>query len=119
MPFDEKQTYAHDLTALGQYYSRYWRLMQRWKALFPGRILDVCYEEMVADMEGQSRRMLDFLGLPFEASVLKFYETRRLVKTPSASQVREPIYSDSLDVWRRYEAHLEPLLKALQGLEPR
>lgn len=116
MPFDEKQTYAHDLAALGQYYTRYWNLMQRWQALFPGRILDVRYEEMVADMEGQSRRMLEFLGLPFEESVLKFYETRRLVKTPSASQVREPIYSDSLDVWRRYEAHLQPLLDALQGL---
>ena len=114
IPFDIKQTYAHDLASLGKYYTRYWNLMRRWKALFPDRILDVCYEDTVADIERQRRRMLEFLGLPFEDAVLKFYENRRLVKTPSASQVREPIYSDSIAAWRRYEKHLGPLIENLK-----
>ena len=113
MPFDEKQTYAHSLEALGKYYSRYWRFMQDWHSMFPGRILDVRYEETVADIEGQSRRMLEFLELPFEEGVLEFHKTRRLVKTPSASQVRQPIYSDSVAAWKNYEHHLGPLIENL------
>jgi len=122
MPFDKKQAYAHSLQALGQYYNRYWALMQRWKALFPGRILDVRYEDTVADTEGQARRMLDFLGLPYEETVLDFHKTERLVKTPSASQVRQPIYGDAVQSWRKYEKHLGPLIAALDwqrfGVEP-
>ena len=114
LPFDRKQTYAHDLEALGLYYSRYWSLMNRWKEMFPGRILDVLYEDTVADIESQAHRILDFLDLPFEEGVLDFYSTRRLVKTPSASQVRQPIYSDALQSWKKYEKHLGPLIKALK-----
>jgi tetratricopeptide (TPR) repeat protein len=114
MPFDEKQTYAHDLAALGKYYTRYWRLMQHWKALFPERILDVSYEDTVSDIETQSRRMLAFLGLDFEEAVLEFYQTQRLVKTPSASQVREPIYRDSIAAWKTYEKYLGPLIQNLE-----
>lgn len=114
MPFDEKQTYAHDLAALGKYYSRYWKLMQRWKVLFPGRILDVLYENTVDDIALQSQRILDFLELPFEDAVLEFHKTRRLVKTPSASQVREPIYRDSVKAWKKFEKHLGPLIDNLQ-----
>jgi len=121
MPFDKKQAYAHSQEALGLYYNRYWKLMQRWKAQFPGRILDVRYEDTVADIETQGRRMLDFLDLPFEESVLDFYKTKRLVKTPSASQVRQPIYGDAVQAWRKYEQHLGPLIEALDwetlGLE--
>lgn len=113
IPFDLRQTYAHGLAGLGRYYSRYWQLMQRWRTLFPGRILDVRYEDTVADIEGQARRLLDFLELPFEARVLDFHRTERLVKTPSASQVREPIYQDAVDAWRRYEKHLGPLIENL------
>jgi len=110
MPFDEKQTYAHDLTALGKYYTRYWTLMQRWKDMFPGRIIDVRYEDTVADIETQAHGILDFLGLPFEEQVLEFHKTKRLVKTPSASQVRQPIYTDSVQAWKKYEKHLGPLI---------
>ena len=121
MPFDKKQAYAHSQEALGLYYNRYWKLMQRWKAQFPGRILDVRYEDTVADIESQGRRMLGFLDLPFEESVLDFYKTERLVKTPSASQVRQPIYGDAVQAWRKYEQHLGPLIEALDwetlGLE--
>ncbi len=114
MPFDEKQTYAHSLESLGKYYTRYWRFMQRWHTLFPGRILDMRYEDTVADIETQSRRMLDFLGLPFETGVLEYHKTRRLVKTPSASQVRQPIYKDRLAAWRKYEKHLGPLIENIR-----
>ena len=113
IPFDLRQTYAHSLAGLGRYYSRYWSLMQGWKALFADRILDVRYEDTVADVEGQARRMLDFLGLPFEDQVLDFHKTERLVKTPSASQVREPIYQDAVDAWRKHEKHLGPLIENL------
>ena len=115
IPFDEKQTYAHSLTALGQYYRRHRGLLDRWRALFPGRILDVRYEDTVADVERQSRRLLDFLGLPFEPGVLEFHRTRRLVKTPSASQVREPIYADAVAAWKRFDKHLGPLKEALDA----
>lgn len=113
IPFDLKQTYAHSLQGLGQFYSRYWELMQQWKRLFPDRILDVCYEDTVADVETQARRMLDFLDLPFQQAVLDYHKTERLVKTPSASQVREPIYRDSVEAWKKYESHLQPLLENL------
>ena len=113
MPFDDKQAYAHSLEALGKYYSRYWQLMQEWHRLFPGRILDVRYEDTVADIEKQSRRLLNFLDLDFEPGVLEFHKTKRIVKTPSASQVRQPIYKDAVAAWRRYEKHLGPLIENL------
>jgi tetratricopeptide (TPR) repeat protein len=113
MPFDKKQAYAHSLESLGLYYNRYRALMAQWKTLFPGRILDVRYEDTVGDIETQAHRMLDFLELPFEPGVLDFHKTERLVKTPSASQVRRPIYGDALQAWRKYEKHLGPLIRAL------
>lgn len=114
IPFDKRQAYAHDLAALGQYYNRYRALMRDWHRLFPGRILDVRYEDTVADIDAQARRMLGFLELGFEDSVLDFYKTKRLVKTPSASQVREPIYKDAIAMWKNYEKHLGPLIEKLK-----
>jgi tetratricopeptide (TPR) repeat protein len=114
LPFDPRQTFAHDLAALGRYYCRYWNLMNRWQALFPGRILDVRYEDTVSDIDRQSRRMLQFLGLPFEEDVLRYYATERLVKTPSTGQVRRPIYADSIDSWKKYQRHLGPLIESLR-----
>ncbi len=115
IPFDLRQTYAHSLEALGKYYTRYRDLMRQWHELFPGRILDVRYEDTVTDIEGQARRMLEFLELQFESRVLNFHETKRLVKTPSASQVREPIYKDAMALWKNYEKHLGPLKANLQA----
>jgi hypothetical protein len=114
MPFDEKQTYAHSLEALGRYYTRYWRFMRSWHELFPSRILDMRYEDTVADIETQSRRMLDFLDLPFEEGVLDYHKNKRLVKTPSASQVRQPIYKDRLAAWKKYEKYLGPLIENIK-----
>lgn len=114
LPFGDNQSYAHDLVSLGQHYNGYRVLMDHWKSLLPGKILAVGYEETVTDIETQSRRMLDFLGLPFEESVLNFHESKSLVRTPSTSQVRKPIYKHAVHAWKRYEKQLQPLIKALQ-----
>jgi hypothetical protein len=81
-------------------------------------MLEVSYEDTVADVAAQSHRMLDFLGLPFDDAVLDFHSTRRLVRTPSATQVRQPIYTDSVRAWKRYEKYIGPLFEALRGPGP-
>ena len=78
--------------------------------------LDVVYEDVVADTEGQARRILDFCGLAWDPKVLSFHKNERPIKTASASQVRKPIYSSSVARWRNYESHLGPLLKELGDL---
>jgi hypothetical protein len=87
--------------------------MDHWDRVLPGRVLRVEYEDVVADTERQIRRLLDYCGLPFEEQCLRFYETERAVRTPSAEQVRQPIYRAGLEQWRHYERHLGPLKKAL------
>lgn len=109
------QTY--DLGELGRYYQAYHALMRHWDEVLPaGRVLRVRYEDVVADIEGQARRLLAHCGLPWDARVLAFHQNTRVVSTASASQVRQPIYATSVARWRRYEAHLGPLLEALGEL---
>jgi Flp pilus assembly protein TadD len=106
--------YSHDLGELGRYYKRYERLMAHWRRVLPpDRILDVRYEDVVADLEGQTRRLLAHCGLAFDDRCLAFHETKRPVRTASAAQVRQPIYRNSIGRWRRYEAFLGPLLAEL------
>ena len=108
--FKSGHAYTHDMEALGRHYSRYRKLMEFWhEVLPPGRILDLRYEDMVADPEREARRLLDYLGLPWDPACLKFYETRREVKTASVTQVRQPIYSSSVARWKHFEKHLGPL----------
>ena len=113
IPFGNNQSYAHDLVSLGKHYNSYLVLMDEWKRLLPGKILDVSYEETVEDIETQSRRILDFLGLPFEESVLNFHQSKDLVRTPSTSQVRKPIYQSAVHAWKKYEDQLGPLIESL------
>jgi hypothetical protein len=80
--------------------------MRHWHELMPGKILDVHYEETVSDLEGQVRRILEFCGLPFEEQCVRYYETKRAVKTASSEQVRQPIYQGGVGKWRKYETHL-------------
>jgi tetratricopeptide (TPR) repeat protein len=112
--FASGQPFSYDLTELGEYYLQYLRLMDHWQRLLPGFVLDVQYEQVVADLETQVRRLLDFCGLPFEESCLRFYETDRAVKTASSEQVRRPIYASSVNLWRNYEHHLGELVEVLQ-----
>jgi hypothetical protein len=89
-------------------------LLDHFHARLPGFVLDVHYEKVVADLEAQVRRILDFCNLPFEEECLRFHETERAVKTASSEQVRQPIYSSSVNLWRNYEGHLDELIETLQ-----
>ena len=113
--FDQSNlNFAYDLGTLGRCFRRYARLMRHWHAVLPaGSILDVRYEDVVADTEGQARRVLDFLGIPWDGNCLDFHRNERKVKTVSAAQVRRPVYRSSLSRWKRYEPHLDELRAAL------
>ena len=98
---------------LGEYFLEYRRMMEHWHELLPAKVLEVRYEEMVQDQEGQTRRLLEFCDLPFEESCLRFYETERAVRTASSEQVRRPIYTSSVNHWRNFRTELEPLLEVI------
>lgn len=90
-------------------------LMDHWRRVLPpGVMIDVQYEDLVADFDGQARRLLAHCGLEWQDSCVAFHETRRPVRTASVAQVRRPLYSDSVGRWRPYAAHLRPLLQALE-----
>jgi tetratricopeptide (TPR) repeat protein len=114
--FASGQPFTYDLEELGEYYLQYQRLMDHWHSILPGKVLDVQYEEVVADLEGEVRRILDYCGLEFEESCLRFHETERSVKSASSEQVRTPIYSSSVKTWRHYETHLAALIETLEPL---
>jgi tetratricopeptide (TPR) repeat protein len=114
--FADGQEFTYDLEEMARYYRSYVTLMDHWDRVLPGRILRVHYEHVVADLEGQVRRVLDFLDLPFEPQCLDFHRTERSVRTPSSEQVRQPIYRSGTDQWRAFEAHLMPLETRLHDL---
>lgn len=115
--FTGGQAYSYELGDLGRYYRAYAKLMRHWLAALPeGRILEVRYEDVVRDLEGEARRLLAHCGLDWDERVLAFHRNARTVATASAAQVRQPIYKTSVARWRRYEAHLGPLLEALGDL---
>jgi tetratricopeptide (TPR) repeat protein len=101
--------YACDLMDIGRYYILFDRLMAHWQQAFPGRILEVSYESLVADQEVQTRRMLAFCGLPWDPACLAFEANRAPTATASAAQVRSPIHRDAVQRWRFYEKQLAPL----------
>jgi tetratricopeptide (TPR) repeat protein len=107
------QEFTYSLEDLGGYYRAYRELMAHWDRVLPGKILRVEYEELVADVEGNVRRILKFLGLPFEPACLEFYRTDRSVRTASSEQVRQPIFREGLDQWQNFESWLRPLRTAL------
>jgi tetratricopeptide (TPR) repeat protein len=108
--------FSYSLEDLGRYYRDYLGLMAHFDAVLPGRIHRVHYEDVVTDLEGEVRRLLDYCGLPFEEQCLRFHETQRVVQTASSEQVRRPLYSDSLEDWRNFEPWLGPLKEALGEL---
>ncbi|MBI3223121.1 MAG: sulfotransferase [Nitrosomonadales bacterium] len=117
--FNRKQEHTYDLAELGRYYADYVRLMQHWRKVLPaGAFLDVQYEDIVADQEGQARRLIEYCGLEWNDACLDFYNTQRAVRTASLTQVRQPIYTSSVERWRHYEKFLDPLLDALGELVP-
>ncbi|OGS90457.1 MAG: hypothetical protein A2Z95_04445 [Gallionellales bacterium GWA2_60_18] len=117
--FAHGQEFSYDLAELGRYYADYARLMQHWRdVLPPGAFLDVRYEDIVADKEAQARRLIEYCGLEWDDACLDFHKTERAVRTASVTQVRQPIYTSSVERWRTYEKFLGPLLDALGGLVP-
>jgi Flp pilus assembly protein TadD len=117
--FTEGQRHTYDLAELGRYYRRYQSMMAHWHRLLPpGRILDVRYEDVVADLEGAARRIIAHCGLDWNPRCLDFHRTERPVRTASATQVRQPIYTSSIGRARAYGENIAPLLDALAGAAP-
>lgn len=114
--FAKGQPFSYDLMEIGEYYLQYQRLMDHWHCVLPGKVLDVQYENIVANLESEVGRMLAYCELPFEDGCLRFHETARAVKTASSEQVRQPIYSSSVNLWRNYEKHLGELIDVLKPL---
>jgi tetratricopeptide (TPR) repeat protein len=112
-----KQLFASEFTYsiedIARYYRSYLRLMAHWDAVLPGRILRIHHEDVVADLEGNVRRLLDFCELEFEPACLDFHKTARSIRTASSEQVRRPIFREGLDQWRHFEPWLGPLREAL------
>ncbi len=111
--FAQGQEFTYGVDDIARYYRTYLELMDHWDAALPGRVLRVHHEDVVDDLEGSVRRLLDHCGLPFEPACVEFHKTRRSVRTPSSEQVRQPIFRDSLDQWKAYEPWLAPLKAAL------
>jgi Tfp pilus assembly protein PilF len=112
--FTSGQHFSYDLAELGRYYRGYKELMTHWQSVLPpDAMLDVSYEDLVDDLEGQARRMIDYCGLPWDDRCLSFDKTSRTVTTASAVQVRQPLFRNSLQRWRKYEAGIGPLLQEL------
>lgn len=107
--------YSYDVMDTARYYARFDRLMALWEGLFPGRVLQLSYEALVADQEAQTRRLLEHCGLPWDDACLSFHENSAAVATPSAAQVRRPINADAVNKWRAHAPALEPARAWLQG----
>jgi len=113
--FNGNYPFAYDLREIGEFYVGYRRLMAHWHRVLPGRILDVAYEDIVTMLEATSRRLLDYVGLPFESNCLEFHRNPAPVKTTSSVQVRQPLYDSSLHIWQPYAAELAPLRAHLEA----
>ena len=111
--FEGGYPFSYDLGEIGQYYLAYRRLMAHWQATLPGQIHEVCYERLVADQAGETRRLLGFCGLDFEEDCVQFHRNTAATTTASAAQVRRPIYGTSVAQWRHYAAQLEGLRRQL------
>lgn len=111
--FAKGQAFSYDLTHMGRYYSDYVRAMAHFDAVLPGYVHRVIHEQLLEDPEGEIRRLLAFLGVPFEEDCLNFHANTRAVRTASSEQVRRPINRDGVDQWKPYEHYLDPLKAAL------
>lgn len=113
--FTGEQLFSYDQTELGQFHLAYQALMDHWRQVLPAdRFIEVDYETVVDDLEGEAKRLIDFVGMPWDEACLDFHKTRRVVRTASVNQVRQPIYKTSKGRWKRNAAHLAPLLAALK-----
>jgi len=115
--FQNDRGFTFDLAELGTTYRQYWRLMEHWRAVLPGGLFEIRYEDLVTNLETEARRLIAHLGLEWSDECLDFHANPRLVSTASMTQVRQPVYGSSVGRWRRYEPHIGELLTALGELE--
>jgi hypothetical protein len=108
--------HTYDLGEVGLFYRNYVDLMVHYDRVLPGRVHRVYHEDMVRDPEAEIRRLLEYCGLPFEESCLRFYETDRGVRTSSSEQVRRPIFTPAVESWQHYEQWLAPMKAALDDV---
>ena len=113
--FTSNIPYAYEFGEIAGTYAETHRLMDHWRAALPEALYELDYEALVADLEGESRRLLEFLGLPWSDACLRFHETDRRVNSASATQVRKPLFTSSVGRWRRYEKQLKPLAAAFRS----
>ena len=106
-------SYSYNQEDLAGYYGLYKDLMSFWSKLFPNKIYDVCYEDLTIAQEVETRKLLEYCELEWDENCLNFYKNKTAMKTTSALQVRQKIYQGSSEVWKKYEAYLQPLIKGL------
>ncbi|MBT4519960.1 MAG: hypothetical protein HOC23_08130, partial [Halieaceae bacterium] len=111
--FAAGQAFTYSQVDIARYFSDYARVMEHWNSVLPGAVLKVKYENVVADIESEVKRMLDYCGLPFEESCLDFHKTERAVRTASSEQVRQPLYSAALDQWQHFAPQLGEMREIL------
>lgn len=112
--FYKGQSWSYDLFEIGEYYLEYERMMDHWHSLYPGEIYDIQYENIVNNQEDESRALIQYCGLDWEDSCLKFYENKRSVNTASSEQVRQPIYKGAMYAWKNYESEIGALKDILE-----
>jgi hypothetical protein len=113
--FAQGQEFTYGLKEAGSYYDAYVKLMNHWDRVLPGKILRVNNEDVINDLEGQVRRILNFIDIPFEDACVSFHETKRSVRTASSEQVRQPINKKGIGRWKPYASHLKPLLETIDN----
>ncbi|MCB2184483.1 MAG: sulfotransferase [Desulfobulbaceae bacterium] len=115
--FVDELHFSYNQTELGEYYLLYEDLMSYWETFNFDDIYHVQYEDIIADQDGESRKLIAYLGLPWEEACLNFHKSKRMVKTASYAQVTKPIYKNSVDAWRKYDKYLHPLIKILHPVD--
>jgi hypothetical protein len=113
--FQRAYPFSYDLNDLARYFIAYWQLMEHWRSVLPGRILEVRYEDLVEHPELEAQRLITACGLSWEPAMSDFHHNPTASMTASASQVRRPVYRSSVGKWRRYEQQLRPLADKLQA----
>ena len=113
--FAQGQEFTYGLKEAGSYYNSYVKLMNHWDKVLPGKVLRVNNEDVIDDLEGQVRRILQFIDIPFEDSCVSFHKTERSVRTASSEQVRQPINKKGMGRWKPYAKHLKPLLESIDN----
>jgi len=111
--FVQANGYAYDLKILGEYYNEYKRIMAYWRDSPFIEMYEVQYEELVADQEKISKELIEFVGLEWDEQCMEFHKNKRPVRTASSDQVRRPMYTNSVERWKKYEKHLAPLIETL------